>query len=198
MASTMSSSLSVPQSPRTYTANDLKNGVSPFNVPLTPRSISMSQQAVEARRAFFKVQETEKVEVARQLDAFDESLSRLHQRSPRLNMPWRSHMSLAPPTDNYVAVPTHPDTRPSEAQLEEAFKLIDKSGDGSISFTEFMRASRADPAVATLMNTSKVKDAFKQMDRDGSMKVDLEEFKGFVQKMHAPDGGKRIVLSPRQ
>ena len=81
-------------------------GVSPLNTPLTPRQdVSLSRQSIEARAEWFKLAEMEKLQVAEQLAAFDESLRLLHQRTPRLNMPWRHHIPLDPPADDYAPAP---------------------------------------------------------------------------------------------
>jgi len=149
------------------------------------------------RRLWFQAQETEKVEVAQQLDAFDTRLHQMQQLTPRLNQSWRSHIPLAPPAIDYRPVPTPAELGPSDAQLEKAFRLIDKSGDQVITFTEFIKAMRTDAEVAKLVGGSRIQDAFRRMDTDGSMRVDMNEFKTFVRKLHG-DGGKRIVLTPRR
>jgi len=202
MATASCASTSVPTSPRSYgnyrppTLLDLRNGVSPLNSSLTPRDVSMSPRAIEVRQQWFQGQQMEKMEVASELEDFDDRLQQMHVRTPRLNQSWRSHIPLTLPRDDYKPAAVHVQHGPADSELEEAFKLIDKSGDGSISFTEFIKGMRSDAKVAALVQGDKIQDAFRRMDTDGSMKVDLDEFKTFIRKLHGIDG-KRIVLTPR-
>ena len=73
---------------------------------------------------------------------------------------------------------------------EEAFKLIDRNGDGVLSRIEVIQACRSDERVAKLLRLPKTikqedgsrdrfEEIFRQMDTDDSKEVDQEEFKRF-------------------
>ena len=73
---------------------------------------------------------------------------------------------------------------------EEAFKLIDKNGDGVLSRIEVIQACRTDARVAKLLrlpqrihqedgSRDRFEEIFQMMDEDDSKEVDLQEFQKF-------------------
>merc|ERR1740121_57296 len=83
---------------------------------------------------------------------------------------------------------------PRQAVASEAFRIIDKNGNGSLSRIEVILACRRDPSVrallglpATIRQEDGSRDRFEQvfqaMDSDDSKDVDFEEFARFVAEM---------------
>ena len=82
----------------------------------------------------------------------------------------------APATPATPAVPAAPAAAPAaEAKVhhtpEEAFKMLDKNNDGSISLDEFKASPRGQK------DATKAEEHFKKLDTNSDGKVTLEEFK---------------------
>ena len=70
----------------------------------------------------------------------------------------------------------------SNSEKDEAFAFIDKSGDGSVSYEEFLTAVRGPVASAKQQYIDK---AFAKLDRDGSGSITKDDLKGlFSCKSH--------------
>ena len=90
---------------------------------------------------------------------------------------------------------------------EEAFKLIDKNGDGVLSRIEVIQACRSDERVAKLLrlpqtikqedgSRDRFEEIFQQMDTDDSKEVDMEEFQRFWVSQVLPHLWKEMTATP--
>jgi Ca2+-binding EF-hand superfamily protein len=72
----------------------------------------------------------------------------------------------------------------SPSEIEQLFKAMDVSRDGSISYDEFLREIRG-PMNQVRINL--VKKAFEKLDKDGSGVVDINDIKGVYNATKHPD-----------
>ena len=166
------------------------SATSPLNHLLSPRPAQFVHPSV-VREAFLAQQEAEQEQMQRDIGAFEQNLSRLQQLTPRLNDASRRYIALVPPQGSSAAAATSWEGTLSDTQLNEVFRLIDRSRNGLISPTDFMKACRSQPPVlATIgLTLSAVSTALQKMNQDNSKEfpgtMDLIQFKGFVNRLLA-------------
>ena len=81
------------------------------------------------RQAFLLQQQTEQEQMKRDVDAFEENLTKLQQLTPRLNDTSRRCLTLTPPTGSFerIRAGSTSTTELSDEEIDAIFTLIDNS-----------------------------------------------------------------------